>query len=111
MSGRAASAPQTRAGESGRKTIAEADLNAAEHEPYFVMPHLEYTQDALDVVYPSLVTAQNVPESDELNWDSWDKVLLWGEEIVKEIRERTISDGRRRWHTPCADSSTSAAPP
>ena len=62
------------------------------------MPHLEYTKDALDIVYPSLVPAQNVPESEELNWDSWDKVLARGEEIVKEIRERTISDGRRRWH-------------
>jgi hypothetical protein len=100
VSGRAATAPQTRTGQTGKKTIAEADLNAAEHEPVPIMPHLEYTREALDLVYPSLVAAQDVVESDETDWDSWDKIMVRGEEIIKEIRERTISDGRRRWQTP-----------
>ena len=58
VSGRAATAPQTRTGQTGKKTIAEADLNAAEHEPLPIMPHMEYTRAALDVVDPSLVAAQ-----------------------------------------------------
>ena len=73
------------------------------------MPHLEYDREALDTIYPSIVAAQDIPESDEAQWDTWDKILLRGEEIVQEIRARTISDGRRRWHTSTAGSSSAAA--
>ncbi len=105
-SGRASSAPQTRTGQSGKRTIAEADLNAAEHEQAVIMPHLEFTREALDVLYPSLMAPQNVQEDEEENWDSWDKVLAKGEQIVEEIRKRTITEGRRRCEVTTTSSST-----
>jgi hypothetical protein len=95
-SGRASTAPLTRTAQSGRMTIAEADLNAADTEPEYTMPHLMYDKDALDTVYPSIYAPQDIEEYMEPNWDSWDQVARRGEEIIKDIKSRTISEGRRR---------------
>ena len=94
-SGRASSAPQTRTGQSGKRTIAEADLNLTSCEPY-EMPHIAYDHETMNELYPSIMAPQNVLENEEHEWDTWDKVLAKGEQIVEEIRSRTISQGRKR---------------
>jgi hypothetical protein len=104
-SGRASSAPQTRTGQSGKRTIAEADsangsrgageLNLTSGEPY-EMPHIAYDHETMNELYPSIMAPQNVLENEEHEWDTWDKVLAKGEQIVEEIRSRTISQGRKR---------------
>jgi hypothetical protein len=95
-SGRASTAPMTRTTETGKKTIAEADLNAAENEHECTMPHLEYNGEALDMVYPSVSAPKDVEAEGEHAWESWDQIAERGKEIVEEIRRRTVTEGRRR---------------
>ena len=96
MGGRAASAPLTRRGESGKTTIADVDLNQLA-EGTGRMPHLEYRNSAeLDAAFPSLSVPSDVGDDHEPLWDSWDKILLRGQEIIQEIQDRMTSEGRRR---------------
>jgi hypothetical protein len=97
MDGRAASAPMTRRGASGRTTIADADVNLVEGGAR--MPHLEYANDraAIDVEFPSLSEPSDVGDNHEDFWDTWDKVLLRGQEIAEEVGRRMAQQGRRRY--------------
>ena len=71
-------------------------MNIVDDEPDFTMPHLEYDREALDLLYPSVNAPQDVHPNMEDNWNSWDKMMQRGEDIVSEIRQRTIVEGRRR---------------
>jgi len=96
MSGRAASAPMTRQGKSGKTTIADADLHQLA-EGVGRMPHLEYKTSAeLDAAFPSLSVPSDVGDDYEPLWDSWDKILIRGQEIIQEIQNRMTTEGRRR---------------
>ena len=81
---------------SGKTTIADADLNQLA-EGIGRMPHLEYRNPAeLDAAFPSLSVPSDVGDDHEPLWDSWDKILLRGQEIIQEIQDRMTSEGRRR---------------
>ncbi len=97
LDGRAASAPLTRRAETGRTTIADADANNL-IEGRARMPHLEFQGDsaALDAAFPSLSVPSDVGDDNEGLWDTWDKLLVRGREIAEEIRQRMVSEGRRR---------------
>ena len=99
--GRAHSAPQTRTAESGKTTIADADLNACESDVAVPsMPHLECSSDRLDFEYPSLSVPSEIDDCHETDWDSWDKVYARGLEIIEQIRTKTVNEGRRRCEPP-----------
>ena len=87
----------TRRGASGRTTIADADVNLVEGGAR--MPHLEYANDraAMDVEFPSLSVPSDVGDNHEDFWDTWDKVLLRGQEIAEEVGRRMAQQGRRRY--------------
>jgi len=96
--GRAETAPLTRRTESGKRVIAEADARALESmgelEPR--MPHLDLSAEELDRLHPTLSVPKDVDDGHEDLWDSWDKVLQRGMEIVAEIHNRMETQGRRR---------------
>ena len=96
--GRAETAPLTRRTESGKRVIAEADARALESmgelEPR--MPHLDLSAEELDRLHPTLSVPRDVDDGHEDLWDSWDKVLQRGMEIVAEIQSRMETQGRRR---------------
>jgi len=97
LEGRAASAPMTRRGESGRRTIADADANLLAGDRAR-MPHLEFqgNQAAMDAEFPSLSVPSDIGDNHEDQWDTWDKVLIRGKEIAEEIGHRMAVEGRRR---------------
>jgi hypothetical protein len=97
LDGRAATAPTTRRTETGKSTIAEADLHQVHSEGEYHFPHLTHTNtDELDRAYPSVSVPTEVDDCNEVLWDSWDKILLRGNEIVGEIMRKTETEGRRR---------------
>ena len=97
-SGRAETAPLTRRAQTGKTVISEADLGALESmgETEARMPHLEMTTIELNRMHPTLSVPRDVDDGHEDLWDSWDKVLQRGMEIVAEIQERMSTEGRRR---------------
>jgi len=101
LDGRAATAPVTRKTESGKATISNADLHQVHSEGEYHFPHLLHREAAsLDQLYPSVSVPTEVDDNNEAMWDSWDKILLRGNEIVEEIRRKTETEGRRRCELP-----------
>jgi len=96
--GRAETAPLTRRTGSGKKVIAEADAWSLETvgETEARMPHLDMDQDDLDRRHPTLSVPHDVDDGHEDLWDSWDKILQRGLEIVADIQNRMSTEGRRR---------------
>jgi len=96
--GRAETAPLTRTTESGKTTVAAADLNAFEPVagPQATMPHIECPPAELDSEFPSMSAPEAVDDDHEEAWDSWDKVYARGLEIVEEIQNTMRHSGRRR---------------
>jgi hypothetical protein len=113
--GRAESAPLTRTTETGKTTMATANLNVCdENRPVAYMPHLVYGTLELDATFPSLSVPQEIDDDNESNWDTWDKVYLRGLEIVKEIETVMKTVGRQRCERPADLATTSTrhnAPP
>ncbi len=60
------------------------------------MPHLDMDSNNLDLHFPTLSVPHDVDDGHEELWDSWDKVLQRGLEIVAEIQARMTNEGRRR---------------
>ena len=96
--GRAETAPQMRRTHTGKSTISEADVGTLESlgEVRPAMPHLQLSSDDLDRQFPTLSVPHDVDDGHEELWDSWDKVLQRGLEIVADIQARMHSEGRRR---------------
>ncbi len=96
--GRATTAPLTRRTQSGKSQIAEADARSLESlgETSPQMPHLDLNREELDRRYPTLSVPQDVDDGHEDLWDSWDKILQRGLEIVAEIQAKMTQEGRRR---------------
>ncbi len=106
LEGRAASAPQVRKGTSDKTTMAQADsvLSTTDHDaavgydssgPEATMPHLIYSEDELNKLYPTL----DVPEEenlDDVNNDEQDMVFRHGLRVAAQIQRETELQGRRR---------------
>ena len=95
--GRAKGAPQMRTGKSEKSTISAADMAAAVDDelPPLIMPHLEYSQSSLDILYPSLSVAEAVDADDPLN-DEEDPLLLEGQRRAQALVDACKEQGRRR---------------
>jgi len=95
--GRAKGAPQMRTGKSEKSTISAADMAAAVDDelPPLIMPHLEYSQSSLDLLYPSLSVAEAVDADDPLN-DEEDPLLLEGQRRAQALVDACKEQGRRR---------------
>jgi hypothetical protein len=129
--GRAESAPLTRTTQSGKVTLADANLDAytpatavsalyevapstaatregtqGEWGTKAIMPHLEFSGQKLDEEYPSIIAPKEIDDSHEVDWDTWDKVLARGMEIVEEIKETMRVQGRRRCERPLNTTAT-----
>ena len=59
------------------------------------MPHLEYSQSALDILYPSLSVAEAVDADDPPN-DDEDPLLLEGQRRAQALVDACKEQGRRR---------------
>ena len=110
-SGCAESAPLRRTGvQSGRVTMAEANSLEDETGHHLrglrpIMPHLEHADRAeMDRLYPPITAAEDVEDKGELDKDIEDEVFQHGLEIVESIRQKLISDGRRRVEVVCPSS-------
>jgi len=90
--GRAQAAPLTRTTETGKATIGE--VHSLDDAPD--MPHLRLAQHDLASCYPSLVAPDDVDCETEVAQDSWDMLQRRGEEIIKLIRDRAETIGRKR---------------
>ena len=93
MTGRAASAPQTRTTANERVTMAEANAaNYDELDP--VMPRKLATPDRLDADYPPIT----VPDDDyhDDHDDHTDELLRQGARVAEDIIEDTRKFGRRK---------------
>ena len=113
--GRAASAPQRREGQGHKVTMASADdeiMNTAdetgllpgEHprqgipaggEYHPILPHLVYSKEELDELYPPLAAPEAVDHEDPLN-DENDSFLKDGMKMVKDFVSACSTNGRRR---------------
>ena len=112
LEGRAATAPTTRRTETGKTNIAEADLNQVHSEGEYHFPHLTYNKaDQLDAAYPSVSVPTEVDDMHEPLWDSWDKILLRGNEIIGEIVRKTATEGRRRCELSATTATTTTTTP
>ena len=61
------------------------------------MPHLEHPdRRVMDELYPPIVAAEDLDDQGELNNDEEDGIYQHGLEIVRDIKQRLITDGRRR---------------
>ena len=106
IDGRAASAPQTRRGESGKTTIGDADARHIEEDTPR-MPHLDHPDPSdLDQHYPSFSVPAEVGDNNEELWDTWDKVFQRGQEIIADIQASMTANGRRRHETTTTNSTT-----
>ena len=77
----------------GVNQVAEED--GQDEQPAPVMPHKEYTPQALDRAYPPL----SVPDDDDHDFDDAtgrDPILKEGERIAKEIAEDARVHGRKK---------------
>ncbi len=111
LGGRATSAPQVRRGDTTRMTMANADKDlgavdgvaaaqsaggaAAAVETSPIMPHLVYSQEELDQLYPGL----EAPEDEcliDLQDDRTDGVYQHGLAVAEKIKKETLAQGRRR---------------
>ncbi len=117
LDGRAATAPVTRRTESGKATISSADLNEVHSEGEYHFPHITCKDNkSLDQSYPSVSVPTEVDDNNETMWDSWDQILLRGNEIIDEIRRKTEAEGRRRCELPqttttqCPTGTTAQCP-
>ena len=102
-SGRAESAPLRRTGvQTGRVTMAEAnsleeDKSHHLHGLRAIMPHLEHPdRRVMDELYPPIVAAEDLDDQGELNRDEEDGIYQHGLKIVGDIKQKLITDGRRR---------------
>ena len=103
-SGRAESAPLRRTGaQTGRATMAEANSLEDDAGPTHldalepIMPHLKHKDRAeMDRLYPPIVAADALDDDGEAEADEDDVIFQHGLEIVEGIREKLVSDGRRR---------------
>ena len=95
--GRAKGAPLMRTGKSEKSTISAADMAATVDDglPPLILPHLEYSQASLDVLYPSLSVAEAVDADDPLN-DEEDPLLLEGQRRAQALVDACKEQGRRR---------------
>ncbi len=104
--GRADSAPLMRKSGSSHVPMAEADreLSAVQRDTAAeddggtaaaIMPHLEWSRDKLDHIYPS-ITPPKDEQLDDLQDDSDDVVFQRGLELSEEIRQETAAQGRRK---------------
>ena len=86
-----------RTGKSEKSVISAADMTAAVDDelPPLIMPHLEYDQSSLDVLYPSLSVAEAVDADDPLN-DEEDPLLLEGQRRAQALVDACNEQGRRR---------------
>ncbi len=119
QSGRAASAPQTRATPGGKITMAEA--NAVEAAPFEgettepdpQMPHVQLSHAELRRLHPALLVPDDLHQEPDLADDDADGILVEGERIAKQIMQEAREHGRRRhlrsrtraegvaWHRRC----------
>ena len=86
-----------RTGKSEKSTISAADMAAAVDDelPPLIMPHLEYDQSSLDLLYPSLSVAEAVDADDPLD-DEQDPLLLEGQRRAQGLVDACREQGRRR---------------
>ena len=102
-SGLAESAPLRRTGlQTGRVTMAEANSFQEErihplHGLRPIMPHLGHPgRRAMDALYPLTLAAEDLHDQGGLNDDEEDGIYQHGLKIVGDIKQRLITDGRRR---------------
>ena len=70
------------------------------------MPHLEHADRAeMDKLYPPIVAAEDLDDKGEVDHDEQDEIYQHGLEIVEGIRQKLISDGRRRVEVVCPSST------
>ena len=70
------------------------------------MPHLGHADRAeMDKLYPPITAAEDVEDNGELNKDHEDEIFQHGLEIVEGIRQKFITDGRRRVEVVCPSST------
>ena len=92
-SGRAAGAPQTRAGATPKTTMAEAmTVDEVAAEPF--MPHVSLSRVDLDRLYPS-VTVPSAVDAEDGN-DIEDATLQEGLRQVKDLVRACAEQGRKR---------------
>jgi hypothetical protein len=101
--GRSKMAPLTRTTNTGKSTIADAELHDVGVAP--LMPHLEHSLEELESLYPALHAPQDVTETQEEEWSTWDGIAARGAEIVEDIVAVMSRHGRRR----CEEASSSGA--
>jgi hypothetical protein len=104
-SGRAESAPQTRAATTGKVTISEAEVNscaavagseAAANELY-ALPHLCHSNEELNRLHPTMLAPEALYNDDNTDeWSSWDGITKRGDAIIQEIMSTMTAQGRRR---------------
>ena len=112
--GRAESAPQRREGPGKKVTMASADaiMNTGdetghlpgEHplqgipaggEYHPILPHLVYTKEELDELYPAMAAPEAADHEDPLN-DANDSFLREGMKVVRDFVSACSTNGRRR---------------
>ena len=101
--GRAESAPLRRTGvQAGKVTMAETNSLEEErdHHPHGlrpVMPHLEHpNREEMNDQYLPIVAAEELDDQGELGNDDGDVIYQHGLDIVEGIRQKLVTDGRRR---------------
>ncbi len=102
MSGRAASAPQTRTTSGSKVTMAEANTldqicvteGSDELDPE--MPHLLHGADHLRLLFPPLVIHDDEHAEPDLADDDADGIVVEGERLARDIMEDAKVHGRRR---------------
>ena len=61
------------------------------------MPLLEHADRAeMNKLYPPIVAAEDLDDKGEIDQDEQDEIYQRGLDIVEDIREKLITDGRRR---------------
>jgi hypothetical protein len=113
-SGRAESAPQTRAAAEGRLTMADADAVQAvqskgetsteDRDPD--MPHLRLPRSLLERLHPALVLPADQDDEADLRDDDEDGILVEGDRIINEIMDEARAYGRRRSLRPNTTTTT-----
>ena len=97
LSGRAASAPQTRITPGTRVTMAEAngvDDSPEDTEPE--MPHLKYGSRELERLFPPLTIHEDAMDEEDLRGQDDEALLSEGDRIAEDIMRDARTHGRRR---------------
>jgi hypothetical protein len=108
--GRAETAPKTRTGQSDKKTIAEADAVVANvQESCPRMPHVEMSEEQLELEFPSLEAVDDLDLPDLSRLED-EQLYAAGMRVVQEILQEMSEVGRTRKQGGTTDSEKCRPP-